>query len=72
MSQRSDLRQRRAALEGEWSRTVSLVKSTGSAPSSHEPLRHEDMTGRTAPGYPERLLDDPAVRARCSSDQNGS
>ncbi|TQJ85303.1 GAF domain-containing protein [Streptomyces sp. SLBN-31] len=41
MSQRSDLRQRRAALEGEWSRTVSLVKSTGSAPSGHEGLRHE-------------------------------
>jgi hypothetical protein len=41
MSQRSDLRRRRAELEGEWSRAVSLVKSTGAAPSGHEALRHE-------------------------------
>ncbi|MFF4585698.1 GAF domain-containing protein [Streptomyces sp. NPDC001388] len=41
MSQRSDLRRRRATLEDEWSRAVSLVKSTGSAPSSYQALRHE-------------------------------
>ncbi|WP_225835863.1 helix-turn-helix domain-containing protein [Streptomyces sp. NK08204] len=41
MSQRSDLRRRRAALEGEWSRAVSLVKSTGSAPGGRDALRDE-------------------------------
>ncbi|AYN42772.1 transcriptional regulator [Streptomyces dangxiongensis] len=34
-----------------------------------EPLRHEDVDVRTGPGYPVRLLDDPAVRARF--DRNG-
>ncbi|MFJ4538508.1 winged helix-turn-helix transcriptional regulator [Streptomyces tibetensis] len=29
-----------------------------------EPLRQRDMTARTGPGYPPRLLDDPVVRER--------
>ncbi|GAP47904.1 hypothetical protein [Streptomyces azureus] len=32
--------------------------------SCGEQLRHQDMTARTGPGYPARLLDDPAVRQR--------
>ncbi|QCX74428.1 HTH-type transcriptional regulator YodB [Streptomyces sp. YIM 121038] len=32
--------------------------------SCDEPLRHEDVTVRIGPGFPPRLLDDPAVRAR--------
>ncbi len=32
--------------------------------SCAEPLRHEDVAVRTGPGFPSRLLDDPAVRAR--------
>ncbi|QWB24425.1 MULTISPECIES: helix-turn-helix domain-containing protein [Streptomyces] len=32
--------------------------------SCGEPLHHRDLTARTGPGYPPRLLDDPAVRER--------
>ncbi|WP_086560520.1 winged helix-turn-helix transcriptional regulator [Streptomyces africanus] len=32
--------------------------------SCGEPLRHEDTAARTGPGYPARLLDDPAIRER--------
>ncbi|MEW2530652.1 helix-turn-helix domain-containing protein [Streptomyces sp. NPDC047071] len=32
--------------------------------SCDEPLHHEDVTVRIGPGFPSRLLDDPAVRAR--------
>ncbi|MFF7970672.1 winged helix-turn-helix transcriptional regulator [Streptomyces sp. NPDC007905] len=37
-----------------------------------EPLRHEDVSVRTGPGYPDRLLDDPAVRARFDAGTNAS
>ncbi|KNE82540.1 MULTISPECIES: helix-turn-helix domain-containing protein [Streptomyces] len=41
MSHRSDLRQRRATLEGEWSRLVPRLKAAGSPPPGGEALRHE-------------------------------
>ncbi|MFJ9714112.1 winged helix-turn-helix transcriptional regulator [Streptomyces sp. NPDC101234] len=40
--------------------------------SCGEPLRHEDMSVHTGPGYPDRLLDNPAVRARFNADTNAS
>ncbi|MEU5771402.1 helix-turn-helix domain-containing protein [Streptomyces asoensis] len=40
--------------------------------SCDEPLRHEDMSVHTGPGYPQRLLDDPAVRARFGDGTNRS
>ncbi|WP_426567432.1 winged helix-turn-helix transcriptional regulator [Streptomyces canus] len=40
--------------------------------SCSEPLRHEDVAVRTGPGYPDRLLDNPAVRARFGADTNAS
>ncbi|MFJ4244699.1 winged helix-turn-helix transcriptional regulator [Streptomyces iakyrus] len=36
------------------------------------PLRPEDTAVRTGPGYPDRLLDNPAVRARFNADTNTS
>lgn len=41
MSQRSDLRRRRAALEDEWSRVVPRLKAAGPAPNGGGALRHE-------------------------------
>ncbi|MEU6015806.1 hypothetical protein ABZ826_17620 [Streptomyces sp. NPDC047515] len=43
------------------------VYSSGHSPRTRtcgEPLRHQDMSVRTAPGYSRRLLDDFAVRER--------
>jgi hypothetical protein len=36
--------------------------------SCGEPLAGEDVTVRTGPGYPARLLDDPRVKARFGAD----
>lgn len=41
MSQRSDLRQRRATLESEWSRLVPRLKTAGPTSSGADALRHE-------------------------------
>ncbi|GLV79809.1 helix-turn-helix domain-containing protein [Streptomyces hygroscopicus] len=41
MSHRSDLRQRRAALESEWSRLVPRLRTAGPAPGGADALRHE-------------------------------
>jgi DNA-binding HxlR family transcriptional regulator len=38
--------------------------------SCNQPLHHENITVRTGPGYPDRLLDNPAVRARFNPDTN--
>ncbi|MER6922273.1 transcriptional regulator, partial [Streptomyces spiralis] len=43
MSQRSDLRRRRAALENEWSRLVPEMRTAGSKPSGLEAV-HDDVT----------------------------
>ncbi|MFF0201406.1 winged helix-turn-helix transcriptional regulator [Streptomyces sp. NPDC005017] len=40
--------------------------------SCGEPLRHEDVAVRTGPGHPERLLDNPVVRARFADDSAAS
>ncbi|MFI8232693.1 winged helix-turn-helix transcriptional regulator [Streptomyces sp. NPDC085900] len=39
-------------------------------PSCGEPLHHQDVTVRTGPGYPARLLDSPDVQARFVKDGN--
>lgn len=38
--------------------------------SCSQPLAHENITVRTGPGYPDRLLDNSAVRARFNPDTN--
>lgn len=38
--------------------------------SCGRPLRHEDISARTGPGYPTRLLNDPDVQARFDSGRH--